>query len=87
VANKRRRKRRRLKAVVFLVLTPILIWFFAFLVWFNWDRVTKFVGTDSATAPMPPKAAKKTDRSGSASHEKILEEDRQRLDDILQKRQ
>jgi cytoskeletal protein RodZ len=87
VAKKRKRKRGRLKAVVVFVLTPIIIWIFAFLVWFHWEDITKLSSKESAPRPAPPQAAKKPERSGSPSHEKILEEDRQRLDDILRKRQ
>jgi hypothetical protein len=87
VAKKRKRKRGRLKALVVFVLTPILIWFVAFLVWFHWEGITKLSSKESAPRSAPPKAAKKPEPSGSPTHEKILEEDRQRLDDILKKRQ
>jgi hypothetical protein len=87
VAKKRKRKRGRLKATVFFVLTPIVIWFFAFLVWLHWDRVTKLIGRESATVKTAPTTVKKTERSGSSPSEKILDEDRQRLDEILKKRQ
>jgi hypothetical protein len=86
VAKKNKRKRAPLKAVLFFVLTPIIIWFFAFLVWFHWDRISKLTAGESA-ATAPPKAAKKADRSGSPPREKILDEDRQKLDEILKKRQ
>jgi hypothetical protein len=86
VAKKRTSKRGRLKAVLFFIFTPILIWFLAFLVWFNWDRITQLSARGSAV-PASSKPAKKIERSGSPAREKILEEDRHKLYDILKKRQ
>jgi hypothetical protein len=86
VAKKKKSKRGRLKTVLFFIFTPILIWVLAFLVWFNWDRITQLSARESA-GPASSKPAKKIERSGSPTREKILEEDRQKLDDILKKRQ
>jgi hypothetical protein len=83
VARKRRRKRRRFKGVLLFILTPLVVWFLAFLIWFNWDAVLQFIGKDAAKNRAPSEAVRKAERS----NEKILEEDRKRLDEILKKRQ
>jgi hypothetical protein len=84
VAKKKTSKRGRLKAVLFFLFTPILIWVLVFLVWFNWDRISQLTAREPA-APASSTPPKKTERSGSPPREKILEEDRQKLDDILKK--
>jgi hypothetical protein len=91
VAKKRRRKRIGLKALLLFILTPLVVWFFAFLIWFHWNGITKLIRQDKEQAEAPPRAEKKPGKADSAaekrSGEKIFEEDRRKLEDIVKKRQ
>jgi hypothetical protein len=83
VARKRRRKRRRLKGLLLFILTPIVVWVFAFLIWLNWDGIMGLAGKHAAKAKAPVDAVKRTERA----NEKLFDEERKRLDEIVKKRQ
>lgn len=85
MAKKRKKQGSWLKKLLFLILTPFVIWFLAFLIWFYWNDIT---GPFSQQDKIPPaKAGKEVERSGKPSdktaRERIGEEDRRKLDDIL----
>ncbi|MGH7826833.1 MAG: hypothetical protein ACREQ7_16870 [Candidatus Binatia bacterium] len=86
MAKKRRRKRGWLKGLLLFIFTPLIIWVFAFLIWLNWDGIVKLIGNESEKPKSPARAARKPDKTGSTSTEKLVDEDRKRLDDILKKR-
>jgi heme/copper-type cytochrome/quinol oxidase subunit 2 len=82
VANKRRRKtswlRNLLLFIFTFIFTPLIIWFLAFLIWFYWNDIT---GQDKTP---PTKASKQMDkRSDKTAQERIGEEDRRKLEEIL----
>jgi hypothetical protein len=94
MAQKKRPKRRWLKALLFYIFSPLLIWSLAFVVWLYWSDLTKLFGKDTGKTTLVPKTSRggdKTERPDSAPanrpQEKILEEDRKKLDDILKGRQ
>jgi hypothetical protein len=85
VAKKRKRKTSWLKILLFFILTPFIVWALAFLIWFYWYDIT---GRDDKIPPA--KAGKEVERSTKPSdqsaRERIGEEDRRKLDEILKNR-
>jgi hypothetical protein len=86
VAKKRRRKSAWLKSLLLFILTPLVIWFFAFVVWLNWDAIVKLINRETDKTKPSARAVTKADKADSPSNEKILDEDRKKLDEILKKR-
>jgi hypothetical protein len=91
VAKKRRRQRVGGKTLLLFILTPFVLWFFAFLIWFHWNGITKLIGKEKEQVEAPLRAEKKAGKAGSASEkrsgEKIFDEDRRKLEEIVKKRQ
>jgi cytoskeletal protein RodZ len=81
VAKKKRGKRSWLRLLLFFILTPFITWALAFLIWFYWYEIT---GRDKTP---PTKANKEFERptkpSDKSAQERIGEEDRRKLEDIL----
>jgi cytoskeletal protein RodZ len=81
VAKKKRGKRNWLRLLLFFILTPFITWALAFLIWFYWYEIT---GRDKTP---PTKANKEFERptkpSDKSAQERIGEEDRRKLEDIL----
>ena len=94
MAQKRRKKRSWLRGWLFYIFFPIFIWFFAFLIWFYWSDLTRLIGSGADKSKPAAKTSRQLDKSEKAdpgpanrSREKISEEDRKSLDDILKRRQ
>jgi hypothetical protein len=85
VATKRKRKRAWLKTVLFVILTPFVVWALAFLIWLYWYDITAFSnGRDKTPVPGASKAVGKSNKTADkTSNERIGEEDRRKLDEIL----
>jgi hypothetical protein len=82
VARKKRRKRSWLGTLLFLVSIPLVVWFLAFLIWFYWNDISGHVGRQDKTPPT--KASKQMDKpSDKTAQERIGDEDRRKLEDIL----
>jgi hypothetical protein len=81
MAKKRKRKGSWLKKLLFFVLTPLAVWTLALLIWFYWYEIT---GRDKTP---PAKANKEFERptkpSDKSAQERIGEEDRRKLEEIL----
>jgi len=89
VARKKSRTRSWLSKLLLFILTPILIWVFAFVIWFFWRDITRlFEGVDRSKAPAGDsrRGGKMTAPRGNKAQEKIPEEDRRQLDEILKNR-
>ena len=90
VAKKRRRKRGWLRTLLFFVFVPLIVWFFAFVTWLYWYDIQGFIGREEARQKTPAEAARKTDRIESPtdrrSQERISDEDRRKLEEILKER-
>jgi 4-amino-4-deoxy-L-arabinose transferase-like glycosyltransferase len=86
VAKKRRRKRSWLGTLLFLICIPLVVWFLAFLIWFYWNDINGLFGRRDKI----PQAGKEVERSGKPSdktaQERIGEEDRRKLEEILKSR-
>ena len=93
MAQRRRKNRSWFKSLLIFVLTPLIIWFLAFLTWFYWNDIIKLSGWDKDRSRTPSKAARNLDKpdrpespAEKRAQEKILEEDRKKLDAILKER-
>jgi hypothetical protein len=89
VATRKRNKRSRLRTLLFYILFPLVVWFVAFLLWFYRRDVSAWFS--KGVAPVnPPVRVQPRERSDTAptkrAPEKILEEDRKKLDEILKRR-
>jgi cytoskeletal protein RodZ len=85
VAKKRKTKSSWLKKLLFLILTPFVVWALAFLIWFYWyDILAISSGQDKTPRTGASKeVGKSTKTSDKPSNERIGEEDRRKLDEIL----
>ena len=94
MARRQRKKRGWLGTVLFYLLFPLVVWLVAFLVWFYWYDLTRIF----SKAVEKPKAAVKREskieprekvdsKKPEQVQENILDEDRQKLEDILKRRQ
>jgi hypothetical protein len=85
VAKKKKRKIGWLRKLLFFIFTPLLIWFLAFLIWFYWNDITGLSRRHNKTPGT--RAEKPFDRpskqSEKTNQERIGEEDRRKLEDIL----
>ena len=89
MATRKRKKRSRLRTLLFYILFPLVVWFVAFLLWFYWRDVSAWLSKGDAPVNSPGRV-KPRERSDTAPAErppeKILEEDRKKLDEILKRR-
>jgi cytoskeletal protein RodZ len=89
VAQKKRKKKTRwLRILLFVILTPLIVWSLAFVVWLYWRDDTTAV--DERNRPAAPRANPPTQRStkapDKAPQERINEQDRRKLEEILEGR-
>jgi len=89
VARKTRKTHRWIRSLVLFVMTPIIVWILAFVIWFFWRDITRLFDKKGATKT-PPGVSRGTEKSqprrDNRSQEKIPEEDRRKLDEILNNR-
>ena len=85
MAKKKTKKRIWLKTVLFFILTPFVVWALAFLIWLYWYDITGLFGRPD-NGP-PAKASKEFERSvkpaDKSAQERIGEEDRRKLEELL----
>jgi hypothetical protein len=85
MAKKRKRKTTWLKTLLFFILTPLIVWTLAFLIWLYWYNITAFSSQQDKTST--PGVNKEVDRttkpSDKSAQERIGEEDRRKLEEIL----
>jgi len=89
VAKKKKRQTRWVRTpflyICTFIFTPLVVWFLAFLIWFYWNDIT---GQRDNTSP--PKASKEIERptksSAKSPRERISEEDRKKLEEILKQK-
>ena len=89
MATRKRKKRSRPRTLLFYILFPLVVWLVAFLLWFYWRDVSAWLSKGDARVNSPG-GVKPRERSDTAPaerpQEKILEEDRRKLDEILKRR-
>jgi hypothetical protein len=87
VAKKKKRKIGWLRKLLFFIFTPLLIWFLAFVIWFYWNDITKSSTANKGKIQPAPRATRQAEPPAKKSAaEKILDEDREKLDEILNKK-
>jgi hypothetical protein len=83
VAKKKKRKIGWLKKLLFFIFTPFIIWLLAFAIWFYWND-TKSSTANKGKTQTTPKATRQAEPPAKQSaDEKILDEDREKLEEIL----
>jgi len=89
VAQKRSKKTSWLRSLLLFIFIPIIIWVLAFLIWFFWRDIAKLFDK-RGPAKTPPGVSRGTEKGQSRrdnkSQEKIPDEDRKKLDEILKNR-
>jgi hypothetical protein len=70
---------------VLFVMTPIIVWFLAFLIWFYWYDITAFSSRQDKTPKTgaSKEVGRSTKTSDKVSKERIGEEDRRKLEEVL----
>jgi hypothetical protein len=93
MAQKQRKKRSWLRTALWFLLFPLVVWFSALLIWFYWYDLTRLLGkVEEKAKPAGKIDSQQERRENSAAKppsrapEKILEEDRKKLEDILKQR-
>ena len=84
MAKRRKRRTSWLKALLFFTLTPFVVWALAFLIWLYWYDITSFFGpSDNIPATKTKEIKRLTQPSEKPPQERIREEDRKKLEEIL----
>jgi hypothetical protein len=90
--KKKRPKGTWFRALLLFVIGPILIWICGFFLWLYWDDLNRLLNPNeiSRTGPQPAGPAKtKEDREHPvvpAPQERIFDEERKQLEEILKRR-
>jgi hypothetical protein len=86
VATRKRKKRSWFKTLLIYTSVPLVVWLIAAVLWFYWPEIS----ASFAPASEPHRPVAKSNRSEPAgakpAREKILDEDRKKLEDILKRR-
>jgi 4-amino-4-deoxy-L-arabinose transferase-like glycosyltransferase len=92
VAKRKRRKRSALKTILLFVLTPLIVWALAFVVWLYWNEIANSLAPAEGQPKPTAKTLRKLDKDEShrrsnetRAKEKILDADRKKLDEIIRK--
>jgi 4-amino-4-deoxy-L-arabinose transferase-like glycosyltransferase len=92
VAKRKRRKRSALKTFLLFVLTLLIVWALAFVVWLYWNEIANSLAPAEGQPKPTAETLRKLDKDESHSRsnetrakEKILDADRKKLDEIIRK--
>jgi hypothetical protein len=91
--KKRAKKKSWLKSALLYIFVPLIVWFLAFIVWLYWDDIANVFSKDSGQERGAPRATRKLEKSEKNTartqrpQEKILDDDRKKLEEILKQRQ
>ena len=88
MARKRKHKRSWLKRLLFFIITPFVVWLLAFVGWLYWDPIVSLFRHGEISSKARPQAPRKINAgepAGKGVKERISDEDRRRLDEILKK--
>ena len=91
--KKKLKKAALLRMVLIYTFFPLIIWSLAFFTWLYWDSITVPFSRDKAkdrntlqpTGPL--EKSEKSPAPAKRSEEKILDDDRKKLEDVLKQRQ
>ena len=88
--KKKAKKRSWLKTALIYLFVPLTIWFLGFVLWLYWDSIAGLWSKDKAPERTPARASRAKENTEKAPakppQEKILDDDRKQLDDILKRR-
>jgi hypothetical protein len=92
MARKKKQKIRWLRILLLFIFVPLFVWSAAFVIWFYWYDINGWLKPDRAQRTQP-RATVQGERSGTREpasakrpRERILDEDRKKLEDILRRR-
>jgi hypothetical protein len=91
MARKRKSKSNWLKILLLFLFVPAAVWFAAFLLWFYWYDLNAWVKPENAgrakSSVARQRAQEERREAGAAkrTQERILDEDRKKLEDILRR--
>jgi hypothetical protein len=93
VSRRKAKKRRWLRLIVVFVAVPLAVWSVAFLVWLFWPELagytvsTQTSGNKKSVGTTEQKTGERQgDKSTQQARERIADEDRKKLNDILERR-
>ncbi|HXG50906.1 MAG TPA: hypothetical protein VNN77_05785 [candidate division Zixibacteria bacterium] len=87
MAKKKPRKKHRLRAVLLFVLTPFVLWAAFFFGWLYWRDIQALWSNGPAVRSGPEARPQgNARRSENRGRESISEEDRRKLNELLQNR-
>lgn len=91
MARKKQPQRHWLRTLFFLIAIPLAVWAGAFLLWLYWDDASRWLGKEAPQ--QTPRATRPTRKEESPQRpvperpqEKITDDDRRKLEDILKRR-
>ena len=88
MARNRKRKKNRLQRLLLFIITPVFVWLFAFVVWLYWNSIAALFRPGEIRSKARPQTVRKIDpgeTAGKSVKERISDEDRKKLDEILKK--
>ena len=87
MAKRKRKKRGWLRTLIFFIFVPLIVWLIAFLLWFYWRDLSTLWNKKSAPLDAPVRSRERDEpRPTKRPPEKILDEDRKKLEEILKRR-
>lgn len=87
MAKRKRKKRGPLRTLLFFVLFPLIVWLIAFLLWFYWRDLSALWSKKGTPVDAPARNRERDEaRPAKRPPEKILDEDRKKLEEILKRR-
>lgn len=86
MATRKRKKRSWIKTLIIYTTLPLAVWLIAFILWFYWREISAAFGPASEQSRPPAKSNRTNVAPAKQPREKILEEDRKNLEDILKRR-
>jgi predicted Holliday junction resolvase-like endonuclease len=84
MAQKRKTKKNRFRKLLFFILIPLVVWLLAFVVWLYWNSIISLFRQGKTASSVRPKAAQRESNEKRVK-ERISDEERQKLDEILKK--
>jgi len=87
VAKRKRKKRGWLRTLIFFILFPLIVWLIAFLLGLYSRDLSALWTKKSAPVDAPARTRERDEaRPAKRPPEKILDEDRKKLEEILKRR-
>jgi len=91
--KKKPKKTSWLKIILLFIFVPLTVWFLAFIAWLYWDDIARLVSGDAGRGRSVPRASRRLEKDDNKAvpkqelQEKLLDDDRKQLEDVLKQRQ